>query len=353
MDRENYSLKIFGILIQKLEVSLFKIREEIEYLSSLKSEYDISMYLYYKFREHSILNQINILKGGTELIKPNFNFDPKFSSIVTNPKSFCDSMIYATKIYYKLIKEPSLKLSKEEEEFILNDSNGFGIDDYERLNQLKIFVNLRKKYEMNNITEVDIENIFRELGSNIAYIIEFIDIKFHPVIANKLIEAGLGVSVINVINKLEGVSDKSVSEMIYENSIKTGRFDSIIENMNFFQNIESNLLATKIIDGGHSKYLIPMLKDMNNLDFSIALKLIENKEGVGVVINLNKFKITDYNILANKLIDEGVTWTLIENIEKFKDLNNYVANRLISTGLISKEQILKLNNVFNELDSLT
>lgn len=353
MDREDYSLKIFNNLIQKLEASLYKIREDIEYLLSLKSGYNISVYLNYKFREHLIVNQIDILKGGTELIEPNFNFDPKFSSIVINPKTFCDSMIHATKIYYTLVKEPSTRLSKEDEEFILNGSNGFGFEDNRILDQLEIFVNLSKKYELNNITEVDIENIFRELRSKIVYIIEFVDFKIHPVIVHKLIEAGLGGSVIGVINKLEGVSDKSVSEMIYENSIKTGKLDTIIDNINFFQNIDSNLLANKIIDEGHSKYLIPKLKDMNNLDFSIALKLIENKEGVGVVINLNKFKITDYNILANKLIDAGVTWTLIENIEMFKDLNNYVANRLISSGLISKEHILKLTNVFNELDSLT
>ena len=111
-------------------------------------------------------------------------------------------------------------------------------------------------------------------------------------------------------------------------------------------------IANKLIDTGEGKYVAYNIEKFSGLNAEIANKLFDIGQGMVVAYNLEKFSGLNHVEVANKLIDAGQSQYVVYNLEKFSGLNAEIARKLLSSGLISIENLKQYKDSFSGIDEL-
>ena len=128
------------------------------------------------------------------------------------------------------------------------------------------------------------------------------------------------------------IDSKKYSEETLENLINHGELLYVFDNMDKFENLDHKKLAKKLIDMGQSYRVHHYIDRFKWLDDDVAEKLISEWLSEFVAENINKFDSLYHKEIAEKLMKASF-WGLYlaENIDKFEWLNHKeIAEKLIN-----------------------
>ncbi len=111
------------------------------------------------------------------------------------------------------------------------------------------------------------------------------------------------------------------------NIIKSGKVKELVHTIGAFKGLDSEI-ALKVLDAQGDRVVVGMgwgvaenLKSFGELNEEVALKLIEQREGIRVVENLERFTIVDYNNIIDALFETEQEWLIPSRLEKFKGVD--------------------------------
>ncbi len=183
--------------------------------------------------------------------------------------------------------------------------------------------NLKKFKGLNQeVAMMLIKNGEEELITNNLDKFESLDVKE---IAISLIGVGLGDYVIKKIDNFKGLKYPEVALML----IKANQWAKIASNLEKFQELNLDQeVALNLIKDNWLNAFDNNIKKFKNLSREIAFYLIEHHRGYLVARNLDKFRDLDQEV-AMRLINDGDSEFVADNLSKFKGLNQEVAFKLL------------------------
>ena len=304
-------------------------------------------------------------------------------------------------LYNTLRKDPTYQLTDEDRRFLESRPRGFGYNEDPRIEEILILDTLKEKYNIKEIDPTSIDLLINQgEGNNLISCLGFVNPKLHQYIANKLIDAGhpfannlekfsglnhveianklinagQGMSVANNLEKFSGLNAEIANKLIdIEEGLRVARNlgnfiglnaeianklidilegPSVANNLEMFSGLNHVEIANKLIDTGEGKYVAYNIEKFSGLNAEIANKLFDIGQGMVVAYNLEKFSGLNHVEVANKLIDAGQSQYVVYNLEKFSGLNAEIARKLLSSGLISIENLKQYKDSFSGIDEL-
>ena len=168
---------------------------------------------------------------------------------------------------------------------------------------------------------------------------EFNGLKLDKEFALKLIEVGKGYEVINCLNRFQNLDEEIALKLMCCD------LDLMAEHLNKFEGLGKRfvLKLIEIVDDTEVTYFMDRYNKFQDLDKEVAFKLIEMGEGWWVIKNLKNFQglvlnkefalklieCTDRDANEDNEENESGSRILIENLNKFQDLDKEVAFKLI------------------------
>jgi len=268
-------------------------------------------------------------------------------------------------IIENLKKDIGYKLSTEEEGLLSDEVIGFGYSEDPRADQIRSLIYFRQKYDFSNLDENTIQKIIkdeikiensrikkynedpeyydyvRNFEPSIFKILRFLDKDLHPKIAIKLIEEGqenqvahnlYNFSILNaeIANKLLNKGYFSAVSLnidkfpdidnlnLLNKLIEIGNPQAVASNVTIIRNVGPDVVAEILLKNG---FELDLLNNINNfpglmLDKEIADKLIESGNIRVVVENLDRFTDLDTDEVIKKLVEKKLHYIIIENYEK-------------------------------------
>ena len=105
-----------------------------------------------------------------------------------------ENMRRLTVIYNKLRKDSAYQLPYEDLKFLRETPEGFGYREDPRIDEILSFYKFRKKYNITEFDDATIDRIISKISPGDILLLlkslSFVNSKYHPQIANKLIYAG-------------------------------------------------------------------------------------------------------------------------------------------------------------------
>lgn len=257
--------------------------------------------------------------------------------------------------------------------YTVDEQNGFGYSyeesggKNELVNKVIFIRNNRNKHDdLKKIFEhensrmqkiyVDFEDKLEEIelfsGEDIAMLLKEFDIP-HSYIAYRILELGHINAVVDNFEKFDGVDQKTIVDLI----INSDFADEIIKIKESLKEVSDNYIAKRLLDTGNEAIISEDTGSFKNLSVEIADRLflvgegtcvasnIESFVGINekyvlsrlmdfdvyhefVAININLFKNEYHNSIALQLIESGSADLVIENYDKFKDLDESTIKKL-------------------------
>ncbi|MBU1126451.1 hypothetical protein KJ758_02470, partial [Patescibacteria group bacterium] len=193
-----------------------------------------------------------------------------------------------------------------------------------------------------------IANLILEQGNDFIlakYLNNFEDLD--QSIADKLIKAGEGKSVVKNISSFNVLEHRHIAERL----INAGEGAIVAENLEkFYHDLDYKDLAKKLIKKGQIESLGKYLEKFQGLDAEIAEKLCRESVSFHIAENISSFSPLDHRKIADILIGWMDSWQLVENLEKFQVIDYQeialsIINRLGSSSGIVAEHLDKFKGV--------
>ncbi len=176
----------------------------------------------------------------------------------------------------------------------------------------------RSRRETEELPHVDADYVF-DIKKFKYGDLKDIPAQHHKVIANKLIDAGKSLAV--------------------------------LENLSLFKGLDHAAIADKIIEARQGFAVVVHLSSFEGLDHAdIIDMLIKSGQGYVVAENLSSFEGLDHADIANKLIEGGYIDEVIENLFSFYKLTNDIAGKLIKAGYSYSVAIYLSHFIFDHVD---
>ncbi len=150
--------------------------------------------------------------------------------------------------------------------------------------------------------------------------------------------------------------DELDQNLIAQQLIDNGEGEAVADNLDKFPDLEhNNELAQKLIAaGGGNGVANNLYYKFQGLDNTTAQMLIDRGQGGEVAKNLDKFPdLERNNELAQKLIEAGGSWAVADNLDKFQGLDNTTAQKLMAKGERERRAVVKYLNKFQGLSEET
>ena len=180
--------------------------------------------------------------SGTEIL------DQKLSEFGEKGKQYkikSENMSRLSEIYNSLRKDREYQLKKEDLLWLKSSPEGFGYEDDPRINEVLSFSALKEKYNIKVIDETAINAVIKGKDYEIMIgCIGFIDPRMHPILANKLIEAGEGRTVAYNLDKFSGLNAEIANKLI-----EAGQGEAVANNLEKFSGLNANI-ASKLLNNG-------------------------------------------------------------------------------------------------------
>jgi len=239
-----------------------------------------------------------------------------------------ENMKRVTEIYARkgeeLSKEDLIFLYEIEDDIVSFAQEGYDPRVDELLNNRDFMGDVEIIYEKSN--QAEIVDAMLEHGDYyfLANNIDFFDELDQNLIAQQLIDNGQVEAVANNLDKFQGLDNTTAQKLI-----ATGRGRAVARNLDKFQDLD-NTTAQKLIEAGGGEAVAYNLYKFPDLDNTTAQQLIDNGEGWAVADDLNKFQGLDHNQIAQQLIAKGEGEAVAYNLDKFQGLDhNQIAQQLI------------------------
>ena len=254
-----------------------------------------------------------------------------------------ENMKRVTEIYARkgeeLSKEDLIFLYELEGDIVSFAQGGYDPRVDELLNNRDFMGDVEIIYEKSN--QAEIVDAMLEHGDYyfLAKNIDFFDELDQNLIAQQLIDNGEGEAVADNLDKFP---DLEHNNELAQKLIAAGGGNGVAYNLDKFLDLErNNELAQKLIEAGGGYAVAKNLDKFQGLDNTTAQKLIDKGQGWAVANNLDKFQGLDHNQIAQQLIEAGGGRAVANNLDKFQGLDhNQIAQQLIDNG----------NAVANNLD---
>ncbi|MBL7021769.1 hypothetical protein ISR92_00350 [Patescibacteria group bacterium] len=198
------------------------------------------------------------------------------------------------------------------------------------------------EFAKENQKEILIRVIDAGAGKYVARHIDKVNEAYHKDIAMKLIEAGDGKSVTENF-----VFFKNIDTKVILKSIEVGDVKFVTSNLYKLKEVDNWEIAMKLIEADTEdgcEYVAEYLSNFRNLNHKeIAMKMVEEGKGRYVAKYLNNFKGLDHKELAIKILDMGQVMPLVEHLSLFSRLDNEIALKMIELGAAATV-VRKINN---------
>lgn len=163
-----------------------------------------------------------------------------------------------------------------------------------------------------------------EVASNLNLFNDVDDIQF----VSEIIEARQGEAVLSNLSAFPGLNRADLLRQLAD----TEQFKAIAKHLEKFQDLD-NSLADKLIKAGEGASVAPYLSHFKDIDpEKILTDLIETKQGVAVAQNPEKFHTHSQSDIATRLINAGDAQFVAACLTRFYDLDITIADRLIDAG---------------------
>ena len=189
------------------------------------------------------------------------------------------------------------------------------------------------------------ETVFDNVGSKVAL---------------ALIERGRGLDVAVNIERFKDVDRKEIMHALLEHQPV-----ALAKNLDNFADVLDYKAACDLLDTGMTWYVakkLPLFKDVDHED--IIQRFLRSDAYLELVGSLENFKGVNYKQLALRLTAEGKAWAFLGKLDKFRDLDEEVAQKLVedhrgpvvlehleSFSGVSRERIVELIDQFEKSKS--
>ena len=268
-----------------------------------------------------------------------------------------ENMKRVTEIYARkgeeLSKEDLIFLYELEGDIVSFAQGGYDPRVDELLNNRDFMGDVEIIYEKSN--QAEIVDAMLEHGDYyfLAKNIDFFDELDQNLIAQQLIDNGEGEAVADNLDKFP---DLEHNNELAQKLIAAGGGNGVAYNLDKFPDLErNNELAQKLIEaGGGNGVANNLYYKFQGLDNTTAQMLIDRGQGGEVAKNLDKFPdLERNNELAQKLIEAGGSWAVADNLDKFQGLDNTTAQKLMAKGERERRAVVKYLNKFQGLSEET
>ncbi len=197
------------------------------------------------------------------------------------------------------------------------------------INSISDVENVEKETEEKNIWEIqDVKDKVWEIVDYDNTILEEID----DMIKDKRID--------DLIPKLKDY-DLKYHRIVAMKLIQSWEWDSVVLNIKEFEWLNHKEIVLRLIGGWNCSCTLNSLEKFEWLDRDVAMQLIDYRYWDSVVLNIKEFEWLDHREIALKLIEKWFWWfTVIKNLEKFEWLDH----REVALKLIEKwdwESVIK------------